>query len=166
MRKWIVVFYAFFAAIPGFSTEDISGFWKTMDEEGKPQSIIAVYEYEDIYYGRIIAAFDDKGGIGDSIYAPKERAPGVLGDPFYCGLDIIWNLYDAGVKFKGKILDPQKGNIYNSELWIEDGNLIVRGKFLMFGRNMTWFPVSASDLPKNFKLPKLDSFIPSIPEVK
>ncbi len=109
MRRWIVVLCILAAILPGFSTEDISGFWKTVNEEGKPQSIIAVYEYDDTHYGRLIAAYNDEGLIDDSIYHPKARAPGVVGDPFYCGLDIIWGLIDSGVKFKGKILDPQKG---------------------------------------------------------
>ena len=75
---------------------------------------------------------------------------------------------DAGVKFKGKILDPEKGNVYNSELWIDkNGNLVVRGKLLMFGRSQTWIAADGeSDFPKDFKKPNLMELVPSIPEVK
>jgi len=165
MRKCLIAFVLFFAHA-GFSNDDISGFWKTVNEEGKAQCIIGIYEYDGLYYGRIIGTFDDKGVMDDSIYKPKKRAPGCVGEPFYSGLDIIWFLVDAGVKYKGKILDPEKGNIYNSELWIENGNLIVRGKLLMFGRNYTWYPAVASDWPKDFKLPNLEDLVPEIPEVK
>ena len=102
----------------------------------------------------------------ETIYSPKERAPGVVGHPFYCGLDIIWDLIDNGVSYKGKILDPQKGNVYNSELWIENGNLVVRGTLLFLGRNQQWVPALSSDFPKEFKKPSIDSFVPVIPQVR
>ena len=145
---------------------DIQGFWKTINEKtSMPQCIIAIYEYDNLCYGRIIATYDDNGNLKEDIYKPEERAPGVVGNPYYCGLDIIWNLYNTGISYKGKILDPQKGNIYNAELWTEGSNLIVRGKLLMFGRNQTWFPVEEADLPKTFKKPPLSSLVPSIPQV-
>jgi len=150
-----------------FASDDIRGFWKTINEQGLAQCIIAIYEYEGLYYGRIIGTFDNKGVMDDSIYSPRKRAPGCVGEPFYSGLDIIWALVDVGVKYKGKILDPEKGNVYNSELWIDsDGNLVVRGKFMIFGRNYTWLAAQNSDFPKDFKKPDLDELVPSIPEVK
>ena len=166
MRSLLSGLLFLFLTISGFGTDDIGGFWKTINEQGEAQCIIAVYDYDDIYYGRIIATFNEKGEIDDSIYKPVKRAPGVVGDPFYSGLDIIWDLVDVGVKFKGKILDPEKGNVYNSELWTENGNLVVRGKYLVFGRNQTWRAVADSDFPKGFKKPDPTTFVPSIPEVK
>jgi uncharacterized protein (DUF2147 family) len=165
MRSFSFLFFALLATF-GFTTEDIGGFWKTINEQGEAQCIIAVYEYDDVYYGRIIGIFNENGVMDDNIYHPNRKAPGVVGTPYYCGLDIIWDLVDAGVKFKGKILDPEKGNIYNSELWVNsDGNLVVRGKYLMFGRNQTWLPVAESDFPKDFKRPDLAAIVPSVPEV-
>lgn len=148
--------------------EDISGFWKTIDEKsGKAQSIIAIYPYQGKYFGRIVGTFDDEGRIKDSIYQPKERAPGVEGNPFYAGLDIIWNLQDTGKKFtNGNIMDPQKGRIYGAEMWLKNGNLVVRGKLFVFGRNQTWLPVADSEFHVGFEKPNLRSFIPSIPQVK
>jgi uncharacterized protein (DUF2147 family) len=163
-------FCLFFVSLAFFcnraAAEDITGFWKSINEEtGKPQCIVAIYEYDDKCYGRIIGTFDDDQKLTETIYAPKERAPGVIGKPFYCGLDIIWDLIDNGISYKGKILDPQKGNVYNSELWIEKGNLVVRGKLLFFGRNQTWVAASPSDFPKGFKKPSLESLVPVIPQV-
>lgn len=149
-----------------FSAEDISGFWKTVNENtGKAECIIAVYQYDGLYFGRIIATFGSNGKIDDSIYKPIKRAPGLVGEPFYSGLDIIWNLIDSGSKFKGKILDPEHGDVYNSELWIDNGNLVVRGKLLFFGRSQTWYPVTKADFPKGFKVPDLKKMVPSIPEI-
>jgi hypothetical protein len=165
MSRFVSLFALFLTSVL-FGSDDISGFWKTINEQGEAQCIIAVYNYDDVYYGRIIGSFDEKGAMNDSIYSPKKRAPGVVGEPFYSGLDIIWGLVDVGVKFKGKILDPEKGNVYNSELWIDNGNLVVRGKYLMFGRSQTWLPAADTDFPKNFKKPDLSELIPSVPEVK
>ena len=151
----------------GLIAADIDGCWKSINEStGKPQCVVVVYEYDDLHYGRIIATFDDNGVMTETINKPKARAPGIVGTPYYCGMDLIWDLDDAGSKFKGKIVDPQKGNVYNAELWTEDENLIVRGKLFVFGRSQKWRPMSLSEFPKDFKMPDLKKFVPVIPNVK
>src|SRR5689334_3923657 len=132
--------------------QDISGFWKSVnDDTKKTQCIVAMYEYKGKYYGRIVATCDKNGVIDDTIYKPKGRAPGIVGQPFYAGRDLLWDLKDKGDTYKGKIVDPEKGNVYNAEVWIEiGGNLIVRGELLFFGRNVTWYPTTMADF-KNFK---------------
>jgi len=151
----------------GVLAADIVGFWKTVDEKtGHAQSLVAIYEYQNKYYGRMIATYED-GSIDDTMYAPKTRAPGVVGHPFYSGMDFIWDLQPNGSKYTdGKILDPQRGRIYNAEAWVEDGNLIVRGKLLFFGRNQTWPAATEKDFPTGFKKPDLNQLVPSIPKVK
>lgn len=163
MKKILFQLFLFLGTCSAFAADDIQGFWKTVNEEGVSQCIIAVYQHDGIHYGRIIATFNNEGKIDDSIYKPSKRSPKLAGNPYYSGLDIIWDLVDSGSKFKGKILDPEKGNVYNSELWVEDGNLIVRGKFLFFGRSMQWLPVTKSDFPKDFKVPDLKTLVPSVP---
>jgi hypothetical protein len=161
--KKILCFLAVFSV--AFTDNQIGGFWKSMnDDTGIIQCVFAVYPYEGRYYGRIIATYDENGKMKDNIYSPKERSPVILGKPFYCGLDLLWNLVDRGSVYKGKIIDPQKGGIYNSEVWVDDGNLIVRGKLLFFGRSVTWFPVSKEDFPKDFKMPDVSKFVPEIPQ--
>jgi uncharacterized protein (DUF2147 family) len=148
--------------------EGIVGFWKTIDDEtGKPQSIVAIYSHQNKYYGKLIATYNDKGETHDTLYNPKDRAPGVVGNPYYAGLDIIWNLKKNKNKYVGgKIIDPEKGKIYDSEAWIENGNLIVRGKIFIFGKNQTWPPATDADFPKNFQKPDLTTFVPTIPRIK
>ena len=146
--------------------EQIGGFWKTINEEtAKTQSIIAVYEYMGIYYGRIIASCDKNGEINDSIYAPIGRADGMPGKPYYSGMDILWNLRLSGSKYKGKILDPRDGSVYSATLWRNDNNLMVRGELLFFGKTKTWLPAWDSDFPDNFRKPDLKKFIPLIPQL-
>ncbi len=150
------------------SADDVVGFWKTINEKSKKtESIIAIYQHDGKYYGRIIAAYNDRGQIDDTIYTPKERAPGVEGSPFYSGLDIIWDLKSNGSKYTdGKIMDPEKGRVYDLEIWRQNQNLIVRGKVWVFGRNQVWLPALDSDFPADFKKPDLTSLTPVIQPVK
>lgn len=118
----------------GFSTayaaESVTGLWTTIDDEtNTPKSVVYVYEYDNQVYGRIVKLFQNA----------DKRMPKVKGNPTILGSDIIWGMQDTGDKYKnGKILDPKKQKIYNSELWREGDNLIVRGKIGPFGRNQTW----------------------------
>lgn len=145
---------------------DITGFWKTVDEKTlKPQSIIAIYPYQGHYFGRIILTYYEDGSVQDTIYNPKKRALGVVGNPYYVGLDIIWGLKNEGSKYKdGTILDPEKGHVYGAEAWRQDDKLIVRGKLLIFGRNQTWPPATEIDFPDGFQKPDLSLLIPVIPK--
>jgi len=159
-------FFFLWSASIAWAAEDITGFWKTVDDEGAPQCILAIYEYQERYYGRIIGTFSDEGELTDSIYHPYKKAPALVGDPYYSGLDIIYDLEETGSKFKGKILNPKTGSVYNAELWREDEDLIVRGKLLFFGKNHTWLPVKEEDFPSGFTPPDTNTFIPHIPEQK
>ncbi len=166
--KSLFTFVAVFLFNIALVAGDISGFWKILDEKsGRQRCMVAIYPYNGRYYGRIVASFNQSTGqLLETIYAPRDRAPGVRGKPFYCGLDFIWNVQRAGNKFgNGKILDPEHGDVYNVELWTKGNNLVVRGKLLMFGRNMTWVPASESDFAQGFAKPDITKFVPQIPKV-
>ncbi len=166
MRKTFLSLFFILALCTSLFAADIEGFWKTMDKNtGKPRCIVALYPYQGMYYGRIIATFDENGKMADTIYKPQKRAPGVWGNPYYCGLDLLWNLQNNGNRYKGKIIDPEEGKIYRAEVWTQNGNLIVRGELLFFGRSEVWLPMKASEFPKDFKKPDLNSFVPVIPQV-
>lgn len=167
MKKTLLFLLLLFGTL--HANDGVVGFWKTIDEKsGKQQSIIAIYPYGGKYYGRIIATYDEWGvNLIETTEAPKSRAPGVKGHPFYCGMDIIWNLQRSGPKLvNGKILDPEHGKVYDAEMWTKNGNLIVRGKILCFGRNQTWLPVRDTDLPAHYQKPDLAQLVPAIPRVR
>lgn len=163
MKKLAAIFFLFFHSI--FATEDISGFWKSLKDNGEPQCVFGIYQHDGTYYGRIIGTYDENGQMSDTIQKPSSRAEGVVGSPYTCGLDIIYGLEDDGYRYKGKIVDPTKGNVYNCEVWRENGLLIVRGKVLMFGKNINWYAATKSDFPKGFKLPDMKTFVPVIPQL-
>ncbi len=153
-------------ALPIFS-QDITGFWKSYNEKTqKPQIMVAVYPYEGKYYGRIVAIYNKKGEIEETIYKPNSKAPGIVGNPFYCGLDMIYNLKNKQSIYYGKIVDPEKGNVYSAELRKDNQDLIVRGKLFVFGKNMTWLPAIESEFSDAFPKPDIKHFIPMIPKCK
>lgn len=131
MKKICFLAAALIFAKLAVAAEPIEGYWTTVDDETNTQkSVVRVYEYDGKYYARVIELFDNK----DAVAA-------IDGSPKIVGLDVAWGLQKDGNKFKGgKILDPKKGKVYGCEMWVEDGNLVVRGKIAFLGRNQIWLP--------------------------
>jgi hypothetical protein len=155
--------------------QDVTGFWKTIDDEtGKAKSVIALYTLQGKLYGRVIMSYEDDGStIKDDIYRQKVRSPFLAGNPPFAGLDMIWDLtWDAGKKIwrNGSIMDPgsetNKPKIYASEIWLDGGKLIVRGKIAFIGRNQTWLRFDKKDFPAGINAPDYTSFKPTIPKIK
>ncbi len=169
MKNLLVCALAYFLFLTGAAVaEDVVGFWKIPnDKTGKIECIICVYKYDEQVYGRIIARVEKDGSIVDTIHTPIERAPGVEGTPYYAGLDMIWGLKSNGNRYvEGKVLDPQKGKLYNAEMWAENGNLVLRGKLWIFGQNRVWLPLEEGDMPEGFEKPDLTAMVPAIPKTK
>ncbi len=147
--KYVYFLVAFLFATSVCAAENITGLWTTIDDEtGEEKSVVQIYEYQGKFFGRVVKLFKNV----------DKTAVGIKGNPKIVGLDIIWNLEDKGEKFKGgKILDPAKGKIYSSEAWIENGNLILRGKIGPFGRNQTWIKNNDASL-------RIENIVPNIPE--
>jgi len=152
------------------AADDVTGLWQSIDDEtGEPSSISMLYMYRGELYGRILITYDEEnpGVVRGTYMNPVERAELLVGNPPYAGLDFIWGLSDRGNKWgRGKILDPRKGKIYSSQVWLENGDLILRGKIGPIGRNQTWVRARERDLPSGFVIPDPNSFVPQIPQVK
>lgn len=143
-----------FAALP------FVGMYQTIDDETNlPKSIVRLYEYKEgddtLLAGRIVALYDEKGNVSETINNPVKVADKVSGSPKYVGLDIIWNMEwdaDDSEYTDGKIMDPKKGSVYSSVIWQEDkSKLQVRGKIGPFGRTQTWNVLTVSDLPAELR---------------
>lgn len=157
----------------GSSTGGITGLWKCTDEHSnQPRGLVVIYEYHGKYYGRMLATYDNQGHIKDSIIEKKEKAPGVVGSPPYCGMDFIYDLQKENTTrhgnpvYKGKILDPQKGKVYTVEIWRDRNNLVVRGELLIFGKDILWPQANQNDLPKGFSMDRIKNFVPKVPKAK
>lgn len=168
IRNRVVVVFLLFLAVTGslIAAEDITGIWKSINEEGQTTSVTCIYRYQGKVYGRLLVTYDE-GILKDLINQPIARAENFVGDPYYAGFDFIWNLEDMGKKWgRGKIADPKEGKIYDSVLWKKGSDLIVRGKIGPFGRNQTWVAVPETELPAGLDYGNPAAWIPIIPELK
>ena len=150
------------------AADDVTGLWKGIDENtGETTMFTYIYEYRGKVYGRLVVTYDD-GVLKNYMGGPGlDVAEKWVGDPTYIGLDFIWEMEDRGDKWKkGNICDPEEGKIYASEMWTENGNLVVRGKIGPFGRNQIWLPVSSSELPSGLDFGNPASWVPEIPVLK
>jgi uncharacterized protein (DUF2147 family) len=156
-----IYLFCMFALCSALNAQTVEGFWKRINAKTEnTQCIISIYKYQGKYYGRIIGTFDPEGKMKENLYAPEDRAEKVSGSPYYCGMDLLWDLQESGSKYRGKIVDPRSGKVYDAVIWNKDGNLIVRGELFFIGRNETWFPIEEGDFPSDFKKPDLTKFIP------
>ena len=143
MRHTIFTLLFLLVAV-AFSQDGILRQWKTIDDEtGKPRSVVEISERDGKYYGKIIKLFREPGEDQDPVCTECE---GELNGQKVIGMEIITDMkYNKGNNefHKGEILDPENGNVYDCKLWIEDGNLKVRGYLLFFYRTQTWLPYSS-----------------------
>lgn len=161
-----ILFFASWTLPCSLTENDITGLWKSTDgKSDNPRSLVAIYKYEGKYYGRMLATYDAEGKFKDTILEQKGRADGVVGNPPYCGMDFVYDVRSASNnRYKGKIIDPEKGNVYNVELWLRGDDLIVRGKLWIFGKNITWIKATEADLPQGFQMSDIQHFVSVIPE--
>jgi len=159
------------SCLSNVETQDITGLWKSRDQDSdQPRALVVIYKYKDMYYGRMLATYDEDGQFNDTILEQKDKAPGVVGNPPYCGMDFIYNVKREGAngedydKYKGKIIDPEKGKVYNAEFWLSGEDLIVRGELWIFGKNIPWHKATKEDLPKGFSMSAVQKFVPVIPK--
>ncbi|MEL7147982.1 MAG: DUF2147 domain-containing protein [Bacteroidota bacterium] len=121
------------------NAQSIVGKWKTIDDEsGKERSVVEIFKKGDRYYGKIVELFRDPGEDPNPMC---EKCEGDKKDQPIVGMEIISGLRQKGKDFKdGDILDPENGKTYDCKIWVEDGNLKVRGYLYFFYRTQTWLP--------------------------
>ena len=119
----------------------VFGKWKTIDDNtGEPRSIVELYEENGKLFGKIVKLFQKPGEDSDPICSQCE---GDNKNKKKVGLVIINGLTrNEEIWSDGEILDPDSGDYYTCELWLEDGKLSVRGYMFLFFRTQTWLPVT------------------------
>ncbi|HPE89754.1 MAG TPA: DUF2147 domain-containing protein [Spirochaetia bacterium] len=159
-------------AVAAWAADDILGLWKIIDDKsGKPNAYVMLYMNGGKLYGRMVATISlDTGLVDDTLATKKFKADALAGDPPNCGLDFVYELQDKGKEWKGSIIDPGDGKVYDCSIKREGSRLTVRGSLKgtggLFGRNQTWMLASASELPSGFTLPDSRAFVPVIPRKK
>jgi uncharacterized protein (DUF2147 family) len=142
MKKVILILSMMLFASTLFAQhEDITGLWKTIDDEtGLPKSIVKVYLEDGKLFGDVVKLFRKEGEDPDPICDKCDED-----DPRYnqriLGMTIITEMEfqeDDNEWEDGEIMDPKKGKTYDCKLWVEDEKLQVRGYVLFFHRTQEW----------------------------
>jgi uncharacterized protein (DUF2147 family) len=95
------------------------------DNTGEIKSIVEIIERDGEIYGRIVAILTESNPdvVCDQCGEDDERY-----NQRIMGMEIIQNLKKSGSEYgDGTILDPEDGKVYRCKLWVEDGQLKVRG---------------------------------------
>ena len=115
----------------------VEGRWRTLDDEtGEAKSIVELYIQDGELYGKVVKILPRPGVSPDPIC---EKCTDHRKDQKILGMVIIEGLIAKGdVWHDGTILDPAKGKIYDCKIWLENGELKVRGYVGILFRTQTW----------------------------
>lgn len=121
------------------SHAEITGLWKTIDDEtGKAKSIVEIEQKGDYYIATV----------RELLLKPADtvcdKCKGELKDQPVIGMQILSDLQKDGDEYSGgEILDPANGKVYRCKLWLEEADkLKVRGYLAFFFRTQTWHRVT------------------------
>lgn len=143
MKNQFKVLFLLFAFAFSSQAQDITGVWKTIDDEtGDAKSHVTIYEQNGKYFGKVskILNKDKQDAVCDKCSGSKKDKP-------ILNLVIIENLkkIDENKFSGGKILDPNKGKQYDLTILPDGDKLIVNGGYKVFGkmvgRKQTWHKV-------------------------
>ena len=136
MRILFALVFLFFG-IDSFS--QILGKWTTIDDNsGEPRSVIEITARGSNFFGKVIKIHTKPSEDPDPVCDKCDQS-----DPRFnqkvIGMEILQDLSHDGNSFSGgHILDPENGKVYRCKLWIENGELRVRGYWGPFFRTQTW----------------------------
>ncbi len=140
MKKLFLIAFILISYV-GINAQDVTGKWKTIDDEsGKPKSIIEIYREGDKYYGKIIELLTEKNK--DGVCRTCETK---YKDKNIIGLVILKDLVKDGDEYNdGEIMDPKNAKTYSAYIKLEEPDkLKVRGYigFSLLGRTQYWYRV-------------------------
>lgn len=133
----IALFLISLSFVSNTNAQSIVGKWKTIDDEtGKEKSIVEIFMKDGKAYGKVIKLFRTPEEDQDPICNVCEdyrKGKKII------GMTIITDMVKDDDEWEGgEILDPNNGKIYDCKLWVEDGNLHVKGYVAFFFKTQTW----------------------------
>lgn len=140
-RMFLVLALMFFVSTLFAQHDDITGLWKSIDDEtGEPKSVVKLYLEDGKLYGDIVKLFRKDGEDPDPICDKCDEDDARYNQKI-TGMTIITEMEfqeDDNEWEDGEIMDPKKGKTYDCKLWVEEGKLQVRGYVLFFHRTQEW----------------------------
>lgn len=114
---------------------EISGLWRTVDDEtGQARSIIEIYQDGDRYHGKVREILDPKAATVCKVCEGDQKNAPIVGMVVMADMQL-----EQGQFVGGTIFDPAKAKLYRCKLWLENGELKVRGYLGFLYRTQTWY---------------------------
>lgn len=121
----------------GLQAQGIFGKWKVVNEAGRVNSIIEIYEEGDVIHGKVIRITKEEH---------RDRkcteCPGELKNRPIEGLNVIRDFVKEGNEYiDGTLIDPKSGKEYKGKIWVDETNpdkLNVRGYIAFFFKTKVW----------------------------
>ena len=134
---FLVLFFTATPALAQSAAESPVGRWITIDDKRKePRGLVRIYEEGGLLYARVDSIYLREGEPLDPVC---QKCKGERKHQRILGMVIMWDMKLKRGKWSGgRILDPEKGKIYRSKIWLKDGKLRVRGYLGPFYRTQTW----------------------------
>ena len=119
------------------ANQGVVGVWQTIDDNTKQvRSLVELSIEDNKLYGKIVKLFPQQGDPKNPIC---EKCKGERKNEAILGLQIIDGLsLKKNEWIDGEILDPDNGKTYDCKIWLEKGNLKVRGYIGFFYRTQEW----------------------------
>lgn len=130
-----LLMFMLLATVPAQASDPV-GRWKTIDESGKPKSIVELRQGSDgTYTGRIVELLNPSRTNPTCDKCTDDRK-----DQPITGMEIIRGMRAERSGFGGgTILNPEEGKVYRSKMKLADnGTLEVSGCIAFLCRTQVW----------------------------
>ena len=137
MKNLPLIFFLLITTLFQVQAQSVLGKWENRNEEGRVNSIIKVYEKNDMIYGKVdrIMKEEDRDRV-------CTRCEGDLKNVPIEGMELMKGLEKDGEEYVGgTIVDPKTGKEYRCKIWLDEENpdvLKVRGYISLFYKTKEW----------------------------
>jgi uncharacterized protein (DUF2147 family) len=121
----------------GIQAQGVFGKWKVVNDAGRVNSIVEIYEKDGAVHGKVIRITKEEH---------RDRkcteCPGELKNKPIEGLNVIRDFVKEGDEYvDGILIDPKSGKEYTGKIWVDESNpdiLNVRGYIAFFYKTKVW----------------------------
>lgn len=121
----------------GLQAQGVFGKWNVVNDSGRVNSIIEIYEKDNEIHGKVIRITKEE----DRDQKCTE-CPGDLKNKPIEGLNVIRDFVKEGDEYvDGTLIDPKSGKEYSGKIWVDEKNpdkLNVRGYIAFFYKTKVW----------------------------
>jgi uncharacterized protein (DUF2147 family) len=136
--KYVILIFLVIPFLSGAQSA-VTGSWKTIDDEtGKEKSVVEIFERNGLVYGKIVKLYPTPGEPSDPVCDACDPEDARYKKKII-GMEILMDMKKSGSEYAdGTVLYPKNGKVYTCKIWLENGDLKIRGYWGPFFRTQTW----------------------------